>query len=334
MISRLLALAKKPPGNPVSLHELERCARYELTLIDHDYAGRTPRMWNALHRQFGIDGTMAMMVGNPKDVASVLASLKQDPKYVGGGVGAGFKEAVIPHLDEVLPLAKAMGAVNIIKKTRDGRLVGNNTDGDGYAQSLEQMLMQLGRELRGAKILLLGAGGSGRAIAFALAERGARVSILNRTEEKAQELARDLNAYFKSDVAFGGGREFVEELIPLQDAVVSVIDDAQSPLDEYSTLGGMVVPVTPDSIQANQEQVELLLRSANPHLIVSDIRIRSEETAMLAQARTHGFSVLDGIPMVVNQGVVAFWWVYQSELEAKHVTQKDVEDVMWRVVRS
>ena len=58
-----------------------------------------------------------MMVGDPADASTIISLFKSDPKYVGGGVGSGFKEAVLPYLDEITPLAKAMGAVNVIKKT-------------------------------------------------------------------------------------------------------------------------------------------------------------------------------------------------------------------------
>ena len=331
-MTNLLTLAQKPPDNPTSFEVIEQYERYEITLIDHDYAGSTPTIWNTLHRHFKIGGIMAMAVGNPADTVGILSSFKNNPKYIGGGVGAGFKEAVIPHLDETTPIAKAMGAVNIIRRLPSGRLAGDNTDGLGYVKSLEKLFAEQGRDITGAKVLILGAGGSGRAIAFALAQKGVHITILNRTEAKAEELAQAVNDFIGSKVATGGGRLLIPEVLPLQDAVVSVVDDAHSPLDEYSPLGDMALPVTPNSIKQNREQTAELLSQAKPTLIVSDIRIRKEETPMLADARKRKMLVLNGIPMVVNQGVAAFWWVYRDKLEELDVERADVEDVVWRVV--
>jgi shikimate dehydrogenase len=221
-----------------------------------------------------------------------------------------------------------MGAVNIIKKNGQNRLIGDNTDGMGYARSLEDVLAVLGRPLKDARVLILGAGGSGRAIAFALADAGALLTILNRTEPKAHELAEALNAHFRSVVAVGGGRDLIPSALGEADAVVSVIDDAASPLDAYSTIGDMELPVTEESIRRNRETAEGLLKKARTSLVVSDIRIRKGPTAMLAQAQELGFPTLDGIPMVVNQGVAAFWWLYREQLFARGVAQTDVAQVM------
>jgi shikimate dehydrogenase len=329
MMNRLLTMATRPPNNPASAQELARLSRYEITLIDHDYEGRTPVMWNAAHRRFGIDGMMAMMIGNPADAQAILQSFRNDPKYVGGGVGAGFKEAVIPHLDALTPLAKAIGAVNIIRKEPDGSLVGHNTDGIGYARSLAQKFAEQRRTIKGANVLILGARGTARAIALVLAQEGARLIILNRTPDTAEALAQMVNDFIGADAAIGGDRLLIPEALPLQDAVISIIDDAHSPLDAYSTLGGMALPVTPDSIQKNLEQSTTLLLHAKPELIVSDIRLRKEETPMLRQAHELGFDILNGLPMVVNQGVAAFWWLHQSELEPQGIELADIEDVMW-----
>ena len=330
---KLLTLAKEPPDNPASWDGLKRFARYEVTPIDHDYAGKTPAMWNAVHRAFGMDAAMAMVVGNPTDAAAIVDAFRSDPKYVGGGSGSGFKERVYKLLDEITPLARAMGAVNIIKKLPSGKLLGDNTDGVGYARSLEKILSEQRKILNGAKVMILGAGGTGRSIAFALGEMGAQLTILNRTEEKATDLAQALNAYFGKATARGGGRQLIEELLPQQDAVVSTVDDAHSPLDVYSTLGLMGLPVTSESIRKNEEEVARLLGSAKTSLIVSDIRLRKEETPMLRQAHELGFKILNGVPMVVNQGVAAFWWMYQNELEALGIEITDIEDIMWQVVQ-
>ncbi|MBU6323428.1 MAG: hypothetical protein KGI41_03520 [Patescibacteria group bacterium] len=326
MLHPSLIFAGAPPDNPQSDAELSRYARYTLTPIDHDYPGKTPAMWNALYRAFGMDAAMAMVVGSPASVGDIVDSFRRDPKYAGGGSGSGFKECVLPHLDGATPLAKAIGAVNIIRREADGRLVGDNTDGIGYAESLASALLAVGKKLLGAQVLMLGAGGTGRAIAFALADASAHVHILNRTESKARELADAVNAHFHRGIAEGGGRERIGELLPKMDAVVSVIDDAASPLDEYSTIGDMALPVTDASVTENRKSAAELLASANASLIVSDVRLRAGETAMLRQARELGFPTQDGAPMVVNQGVRAFRFVHGDEIAGR--TDEEIARIM------
>lgn len=328
---RTLKIASLPPAN---WRDLESATPLTVPLIAEDYPAKTALMWNAAYGKFTMPDHNSMMVADPKQIIRIMQAFRNDERYRGGGAGIGFKEAVIPCLDDITPLAKAMGAVNIIKKMPDGSLAGDNTDGAGYAQSLEKKFALQGRELNGAKILILGAGGSGRAISFALAQKGAQITVLNRTGKKAEELAEALNEYGGSTVAMGGGRTLIPEVLPSQDAVISVVDDAQSPLDEYSVLGDMEFPATPESIRKNLEQTVLLLRRAKPNLIVSDIRIRTVETPMLAEARQQGMLVLDGIPMVVNQGVAAFCWLYRENLAERGVTCTDVEDVMRRAAQS
>jgi shikimate dehydrogenase len=333
MLSQHLSLAKLPATNPISIDDFSLWGTHTLTLIDHDYPGRTPALWNALYKNFGIDAVMVMVVGNPSATKEIIASFRKDVRYVGGGSGSGFKEIVLNELDDVTVLAKAIGAVNVIKRESDGRLIGDNTDGAGYADSLDQVMRAQNRELKGSKVLILGAGGTGRAIAFTLADRGASLVILNRTKGKAFELSESVNMHFGRVVAVGGGRELIAEYLPSCDAVVSVIDDAASPLEEYSTLGEMDLPVTSESREHNRLTTVALLKTALPSLVVSDIRLRNGETPMLSQAREHGFTVLDGVPMVVNQGVAAFWWLYGDMLTVQGISRDDVSKLMWEVVQ-
>jgi shikimate 5-dehydrogenase len=73
-----------------------------------------------------------------------------------------------------------------------------------------------------------------------------------------------------------------------------------------------------------------LLKTVKPSAIISDIRIRNKETPMLKQAFELKLRILNGIPMVVNQGIRAFWWLYHEPLTKKGIDLSDVEDVMWR----
>ena len=308
-------------------------ARLTLPLIAEDYPAKTATMWNAAYAAFGMDAENMMVVARPENVSLILDTLRADPRYEGGGAGVGFKEAVVAQLDSVTPEARAIGAVNIIKK-EGGMLVGDNTDGEGYAMSLAPLFSAQGETLSGKNILMLGAGGSGRAIAFALARRGAHLTIANRTAPKAIELAESINRSFETAQAEGTGRDRIAEILPSQDAVVSVIDDAHSPLDAYSTLGPMELPITQESIAENRASTEALLKHAKPGIIISDIRIRAHLVPMLAQAQALGFPTLDGIGMVINQGVAAFWWLYGDQLTTRGKEISDVQRVMDAAARA
>ncbi len=130
--TKALIYAHEPKTNPESIDFLS----YTIPLIEHDYPAKTPVMWNAAYREFGIDAGNIMLVGDPKQCGYMLDVFRKDAKYRGGGAGVGFKDEVIPYLDELEPLAKEIGAVNFIMKTPEGKLRGFNTDGVGYAQSL------------------------------------------------------------------------------------------------------------------------------------------------------------------------------------------------------
>ncbi|HEY8152591.1 MAG TPA: shikimate dehydrogenase [Myxococcota bacterium] len=98
------------------------------------------------------------------------------------------KQAVMAHVDEVEETARRIGAVNTVTRAGDA-LVGSNTDWLGAVRALESEL-----PLRGARAVVLGAGGTARAVVFGLLERGARVRVLNRSPERARRLADDLGA--------------------------------------------------------------------------------------------------------------------------------------------
>lgn len=321
----ILSIAELPPQNFLNP---ETVPFYTVPLIAEDYPAKTAVMWNTAYEKLGMLDRNTMCVADPANVKLITDIFRRDPKYRGGGAGIGFKEVVIPCLDEITPQAKAISAVNIIKKGTGGCLIGENTDGTGYAEALEAAFRRRSERLAGKKILILGAGGSGRAIAFALADKKAEATILNRTEERALELAKRLNKHFGRRVAVGGGRKLIPEMLPKHDAVVSVVDDASSPLDEYSTIGAMELPANAEAIAKNLAESEMLLRRTSTNVIISDIRIRGEETAMLRQARELGFAVLNGIPMVANQGVQAFCWIYGGELSAKYITKDDITAIM------
>lgn len=336
-----LSMATLPADNPASIDELVRYPRYAITLIEHDYHGKTPALWNAAYRDFKMDAVMAMMVGDPNDAPRILEVFKNDPRYIGGGAGVGFKDENVKHLDELDPLAQAIGASNLIQKLPSGKLKGWNTDARGYVASLEDLLKAKGKTVLGTNVVLLGAGGTGNAIAFALAERGAHICIINRTLEKARKLAQQINKKMGWEVAYTYGedappsRVFADADVIINTSTKGAVGDFEA----YSALAPAKLPATPENIQENVDASLRVFDLLPPTAIVSDVILRNEPTPLLRQAREQGFTTLDGVPMVVNQGVEAFMILHGDEIAMKEKMKKEevrarLFEVMERAVSS
>lgn len=323
----VIKIAKRPPANP---RDIEGATSLTIPLIASDYEALTPAMWNAVYHAFSMPDRNVMVVADPANASDILSAFRQDKRYRGGGCGIGFKGVVLPHLNTIEPPADAMGAANIMKKIPDSRLAGWNTDGLGYALSLEERFERRGESLAGKRVLLIGGGRTARAIAIALAEAGMELNLVNRTESKAEFTASIINQHAGWAMAIAGGLHLIPTFISEVDVVIAAIDDEQHRLDAYSPLGAME-PSVP--VEANLGEAEANLKLAKPSLIVSDIRLRERELPMLRQARALGLETLDGKPMVVNQGVEAFWWLYGQQLERTNRTKAEVAAIMRKAAR-
>jgi shikimate dehydrogenase len=188
----------------------------------------------------------------------------------GLGVSQPYKQAVIPLLDALDPVAEQIGAVNTIVGSA-GRLVGHNTDWIGVVRALEET-----SSLSGTRVLLLGAGGAARAIAFGLRERRARVTIVNRTVAKAEALAE----------ASGARAAPWDETNRLgdYDIVLNATTLGQQDIDG----GGLPV----DSIRAGQ--------------LVMDIVYKPLRTPFLVAARDRGAIAVHGGRMLLHQACAQF----------------------------
>jgi shikimate dehydrogenase len=329
-----LSLAKLPVGNPVSIEEFVRYRRYAITLIEHDYSGKTSTMWNAAYKHFNMPIVMGMMVGNPQKAKEILEEFRRDSKYVGGGVGVGFKDESVEWLDELDSLAEAIGSANLVQKLPSGKLKGWNTDGLGYRKSLENLLAEKGQTLEGAKVVMLGAGGTGNAIAFALAEKGARIVILNRTVEKAAELARRINIFVGSQRASGKSEDAIESEVADATIVINVsTKGATGDLAEYSALAPAKLPATLENISENIRNAEKVLARVPKETILSDVILRSTPSPFLKMANEYGFTTLDGLPMVINQAVEAFMILHGEEIIGASDSRKQLQKIMSEAAR-
>lgn len=211
----------------------------------------------------------------PEQLPALLAAARV-MGYAGCNVTYPCKQAVIPHLDSLSPEARAMGAVNTVV-IEDGRLVGHNTDGSGWAWGFTRMLP--GADL--SRVVLLGAGGAGAAIAHAVLRLGAaQLGIVDAQPERAAQLAADVNALYGPRAAAANITDAMAQATGLIHATPTGMDKLPGlPLDVH------------------------LLR---PELWVSEVVYFPLETALVRAARALGCRVSDGGGMAVGQAVGAF----------------------------
>lgn len=218
---------------------------------------------------------------------------------VGVNVTIPHKEKVIKHLDWVDDDAALMGAVNTIVN-RDGRLLGYNTDGAGFLESLG---LDTGLFPEGKRAVIIGAGGAARSIAYALLKNGAvSVVIANRTVKRADGLAVELSARFKKPSI---------EAVALSDVAL---------LSTYASKADLVVNTTSLGMMGKGEP-EVPLLSFKRGAVVSDIVYRPLETAFLKKAAQAGLKCHTGLGMLVHQGAIAFelWTGVKAPVEVMRV---------------
>lgn len=215
--------------------------------------------------------------GSAEDLPLLLQAARM-MGYAGLNITYPCKQAVIPHLDELSDEARAMGAVNTVV-IRDGRLIGHNTDGSGWARGFTRALPDA--DLRCA--VLLGAGGAGAAIAHAALRLGVQgLRILDVDPARAQALAVELNQIHDGERASGW-----TDVAAALDGATGLIHATPTGMDK---LPGLPLPA------------ELV----RPDLWVSEVVYFPLETALLKLARERGCRISDGGGMAVGQAVGAF----------------------------
>lgn len=192
------------------------------------------------------------------------------------------KVAVIDHLDELSPEARAIGAVNTVRMV-DGRKVGENTDGKGFLRGVRT---DAGLDPDGKRVVLLGAGGAARAIGTELLLAGvADLLVVNRSVERGETMVRDLRAATAGPVRFQPWKGMF--------AVPGCCD--------------LFVNATSIGLYPNVDQVpDVDLAALAADTLVADAVFNPPETGLLAAARARGLPTLDGLSMLVYQGVIAF----------------------------
>ncbi len=249
---------------------------------------RSPRLHGLWLQRHGIDGAYVPLPVAPGAFPEAVRGLMA-AGFQGANVTIPHKEAAFALCDEVAPTARRMGAVNTLV-FREGRILGSNTDGFGFLENIRQQVP--GWQASAGTAVLLGAGGSARAIAVALLEAGApEVVLVNRTRARAETLAREI-----------GGPVTVATAPPLARAALLV---------NTTSLG-----------MQGQPPLEVDLAALPASAVVADIVYVPLETPLLAAARARGLRAVGGLGMLLHQARPGFrhWFgvdpVVDAELEA------------------
>ncbi len=248
----------------------------------------SPRMHNAALSSLGLPHTYRAVAVPPEELAEAVRELRSEG-VLGANVTVPHKEAVMPLLDELTDAATRIGAVNTIVR-RSGRLVGDNTDAYGFEAALSGAGFALPGD-RSVSAVVLGAGGSARAVVHALAPH-ARITLVNRTVRRAEQLAADFAASADIRVA-GAGHAALE--VRSCDLLVNT-----------TSVGMSVDGVDPDASPLDAGELP-------SGAFVQDLVYSPPETRLLRLARERGLRCANGLEMLVRQGARAFeLWTSES----------------------
>ena len=241
--------------------------------IEHS---KSPAMHNAWFEDMSIDATYIPLHVPSDQLESAVAGLKTLGAS-GWNVTIPHKTAIIPYLDELDELAQKMGAVNTVVRTMEGKLKGYNTDGIGFVRSLEEAV---GTSHKDKPVLLVGAGGAARGIAFAMQQQGySHLSIANRTVANAQAIIDEM----------GIGRAIS-------------LKEAEETLADFS----IIVQMTSAGLATGNFSMPFSLDLLSKGAIVADIVYNPLMTPFLQAAEKRGATIVTGLGMFVHQGAIAF----------------------------
>jgi shikimate dehydrogenase len=256
--------------------------------VSHTFS---PAMHNAALESLHLNWVYVPLPVPPEQVGAALAGLPA-LGFRGVNITVPHKQAVMPFLDEISPAVKAIGAVNtILVEQESGRLKGYNTDWRGFLADLKALDLSV----NGRDCLVLGAGGSARGVVYGLNQAGARVVILARRVEQAQQLAADL------------GEGSVQSIWPL-----AKIEEVAAQVDMP-----LIINTTPLGMSPNvdgspwPEEVPFPVGA-----FVYDLVYNPRQTQLMRQAVAAGWPTSNGLGMLLRQGAasLALWSGLQPDL--------------------
>jgi shikimate dehydrogenase len=242
--------------------------------IEHSLS---PVMHNEAFKQAGILGSYDKKRVTSEGLQTFMHFLKES-EYAGCNVTIPHKVAIIPFLDEIDKEAEKIGAVNTVVN-KNGKLIGYNTDGKGFLLGLEE---KISRPISELNILLIGAGGAARSIAYALLkEHPKHLYIANRSEDRLMQLIKDLND---------------THVEPLS------LAKAESELGRFNVL----INTTNAGMYPKIDTMPMRLDQLNNDAVICDIVYNPLQTKWIQAAKNKGAVTDNGVSMLVMQGAMAF----------------------------
>lgn len=246
-----------------------------LGIIGHPiWHSLSPTMHNAVFEKLNLNCVYLAFDIEEKKLGTTIDAFKA-LNFLGLNVTIPHKISVIKFLDKISREAELIGAVNTIK-FENGNVLGFNTDGIGCVKALEEA----GIRIKNKRILILGAGGAVRAIAFQCLLEGADVSISNRTKRNAIKLKQDIKRKLKKEIDiidFNLRKEDLEGI----DVLINATSIGMHPKTNFTPLKASLL---------------------NPDIVVMDIVYNPIETKLLKDARKRGCKTVNGVGMLVHQG--------------------------------
>jgi len=246
---------------------------------------RSPLLWNAAFKAHDLDQSMVPLDVNQKNIIQLLDELNSDKKYMGGAVAVPYKETVAQWLGErMTPEAKNIGAVNCMFRGEDGQLMGTNTDGEAARITCEEKF----GSLNGKTIVILGAGGAGKAVIayFQAATKSGSIIVVSRGQ-KDKKFATKIGAKWEP-------WEKMDDHLPKIDVLVNC-----------TSIGfGDQVNDSPLS----DKQLDKLTKKA----FVFDIIYQPKETQLLKKAHKRGIATMNGLEMNLEQAIIAYKYTAQE----------------------
>lgn len=246
---------------------------------------RSPRMQNAAFAACAIDATYVAFPVAPEALPAAVAGARA-LGIRGLNVTLPHKAEIMPLLDEVDALARAIGAVNTVIRTGEDRLCGTNTDAQGLARSLAEG----GVDLAGKRVAILGAGGAVRAAVVGLAQAGAHeITVAARRPDAAEALVHALQQACSTCHLRATGFDGLTSLFADVDLLVQ---------GTSATLG--------DQLKAQAFADQLPIEALPAHATVTDLVYTPRVTTVMARAEARGLATVDGSGMLIHQGALAF----------------------------
>jgi shikimate dehydrogenase len=254
--------------------------KQELTAVfGHPVAENpTQAMVEPAYRQMGIPWRYLTIEVTPEGLADAVRGARA-MGFAGFNCTIPHKVAVVPLLDSLAESARLIGAVNCVVRTGD-TLVGENTDGQGFLTSLREIVKP-----KGLRFVILGAGGAARAIAVELALAGAEsITVVNRSEERGRALA----AALKEKTAVPGA------------SFVQWKGKYALPADTNVLINATSIGLYPDV----KAELALDFGTLTAKMVVADVIPNPPKTHLIRTAAQRGCRTIDGLGMLVNQGVI------------------------------